>query len=520
MLAFILPVSSLAVGSLSNFSSVNEYRTGQFSDVPSTQWYASYVKIAYEYGLIDGKTATSYQPDSYLTLAEAIKLAACLNRIYYTGVSDLENGSPWYQPYVDYALSQKIIDQEYPNYGSNATRSEFAIILSKALPDEAMTAINRIDDGAVPDVSLGFSYGDAVYKLYRAGILTGSDTAGNFTPNTYIKRSEVATIVARMANAQYRKSLTLTSNNLTTEEIYAKCSPAVFDITVYGSSGAAIGSASGFFISSSGLAVTNYHVVDGAASAIITTSAGNTYNVSGICDYSADNDLALLQINGSGFPYLNIGDSTSIVTGASIYAIGSPLGLSSTISEGIISSSSRTVNGLNYIQISAQISQGSSGGALINKKGQVIGVTAATFVDGQNLNLAVPIHLIEDLNSTSFTPLSVSSPSVEYYSGYYPTPDFGVRYSVDLYGNSLLTSDGYVYDYYYYLKDDITTGFSDYFYGYGDLLEQSGFVFVEEYTDDDGYPTLVYTHETSGWYIIFGPTALEGIDFIAVIIAY
>jgi S1-C subfamily serine protease len=407
---FLLSLSTeaLAAGSLSNFSRVNTYAGGMFTDVPSSQWYADEVQLAYEYGLVNGKSAKTYEPDSNLTIAEAIKMAAVMHSIYNTGKSSLVNGSPWYQPYVDYALQNKVISSPYAKYDAKATRADFAAIFAAALPAEALAPINQISDNSIPDVSLAYSYGPSVYLLYRAGVLTGSGETRAFKPNDNIRRSEVAAIAARMVNAGSRVTFSMSAKELTATEIAAKCSPAVFFIEVYDSAGKALGSGSGFFISSNGIAVTNYHVIKGAASAKIMTTDGSVYDVAGIYDSSEGRDLALLQINGSSFPYLEIGDSSLIITGATVYTIGSPKGLDNTFSQGIISNTARSINdtGVKFIQFDAAISRGSSGGALVNTKGQVIGVTTLMAADAQNLNFAVPSNLISELDRTALSPMS------------------------------------------------------------------------------------------------------------------
>ena len=83
--------------------------------------------------------------------------------------------------------------------------------------------------------------------------------------------------------------------------------------------------------------------------------------------------LALIQIDGSGFPSLNIGDSTSLQTGSDIYAIGYPGGIAQTVTPGVITNNSYALDGVNYILVNAAISPGSSGGALVNAYGDVIG---------------------------------------------------------------------------------------------------------------------------------------------------
>ena len=199
---------------------------------------------------------------------------------------------------------------------------------------------------------------------------------------------------------------------LTAEQIYAACSPAVFYIEIYDEDYWCIKTGSGFFLTEGGVAVTNYHVISGASSAWITRSdTGKEFQVLGVYDYSVDEDWAILQIDGADFPILEVGDLDYDVGGATVYAIGSPLGLQNTISAGIISNPHRWDGGVNYIQMSAAISPGSSGGALLNKYGQVIGITSATYTEGQNLNLALPMTYLEDAAVEKYTALGSSSVS-------------------------------------------------------------------------------------------------------------
>ena len=206
--------------------------------------------------------------------------------------------------------------------------------------------------------------------------------------------------------------------------------------------------------------MTNYHVIEGAAYAMVRTIDGTEYDVLGIYDYSEKNDLAILQVDGSGFPTLTVGDSRNLVTGANVYTIGSPLGLENTFSDGSISNTSRVVDGLSYIQINVSISPGSSGGALLNNRGQVIGVTTASYVSGQNLNLAVPIHLLENLSAENYVPLSDYVSPVTYYGGLYPAVDFGNYVGTSIYYSSVIPYNDYTYYDFYYDCNDIS--YSDY----------------------------------------------------------
>lgn len=400
-------------GSLDHFRSVNTY-DGQFTDVHG--WYADYVADGYALGLFAGTGDTTFSPDSSVTVGEAVKLTACLHSIYETGAADFIQGDPWWRVYADYCLEQGLISADYSDYSNAISRAQFAVLLSAALPDEALSVMNELDDGAIPDVRLSDDCGEAVYKLYRAGVLTGSDSEGTFHPATNLRRSEMAAITSRMVHVTERKTVSIgksSNSTLTAEQIYAKCSSAVFSLITYDKEGKAFSSGSGVFLSSDGEAVTNWHVLDGAASAKITTIDGKTYAVSGVYDYDAENDLARIQIQGSGFTAMQADYSGTLITGSTVYAIGNPMGLENSISAGIISSARRVVNGVTFIQVTTPISSGSSGGALINEKGELIGITSATVSNGQNLNLAIPISALTPL--THNTCRSVSSVVDEYF---------------------------------------------------------------------------------------------------------
>ena len=168
-----------------------------FVDVPEDAWYHDEVVGAVYTGIINGKSATEFKPDDLLTYAEAIKLAACMSQVYLNGNVTLTSGTPWYQPYVDYCKINNIIKKNY-DYNANATRAGYIEIFASALPDSAFEEINNIPNGSILDVKSGATYAHYVYKMYRAGILTGVDALHNCKPDDNIKRSEVAAIISRM----------------------------------------------------------------------------------------------------------------------------------------------------------------------------------------------------------------------------------------------------------------------------------------------------------------------------------
>ena len=127
-----------------NFTEQQPY-TGQFADVPPDAWYAENVELAYEYGLINGVSQTSFAPDNSLTMAEAVKLAACLHSIYQNGATDFAASSPWYTVYAAYALENGILSAPLESYEAAATRGAFADVLAKAFPEEALEQVNSVE---------------------------------------------------------------------------------------------------------------------------------------------------------------------------------------------------------------------------------------------------------------------------------------------------------------------------------------------------------------------------------------
>lgn len=194
---------------------------------------------------------------------------------------------------------------------------------------------------------------------------------------------------------------------MTAAEVSALASPAVFYIEVSGLDGVAYASGSGFFIDPSCVGVTNYHVIEGAYSAEITAVDGTKYEMGMVLYYDKDRDIAVFdalptnnqEIYGHA-PYLNLATPSSIHNGDVVYAIGSPLGLQNSITDGLVSNKDRVLPGdpKSYIQTSAPISNGNSGGPLLNQYGEVVGINTASLTAGQNLNLAVPVSDLAEVD--------------------------------------------------------------------------------------------------------------------------
>lgn len=155
-------------------------------------------------------------------------------------------------------------------------------------------------------------------------------------------------------------------------------------------------------------------------------STGAIYRLKEIIGISKKYDLAILQFDAREVPYVKIGDSHTIKVGDKVYAIGSPVGLENTISDGIISNPERISDGIELIQFTAPISSGSSGGGLFDKSGKVIGITSGSFeipselkneATAQNLNYAVPAHFIKEAYNKEDEDFSKNSPNYFYAYG-------------------------------------------------------------------------------------------------------
>ena len=191
---------SFAVTVSADFSTQRVYTEGQFTDVALDAWYASSVKDAYEYGIMQGNSNTTFNPEGTLTVAEGITIAA---RIHQTinGTAIPETDGEWYAKYVSYAVNNGFLAENYfDNYDREIKRFEIAELLSDVCGD--LPAINDID--TIPDINPGASYAKKVLKLYKWGILTGNDAYGTFAPNSNLLRSEISAMAVRIADSTKR----------------------------------------------------------------------------------------------------------------------------------------------------------------------------------------------------------------------------------------------------------------------------------------------------------------------------
>ncbi len=186
----------------------------------------------------------------------------------------------------------------------------------------------------------------------------------------------------------------------TVPEIAEKALAATVYLEMQDSDGLPLGFGSGFFVKLN-LIATNYHVIEGAARGTAKlVGKSTTYTIEGFTATDKYNDLALLKVSASGIKPLLLGNSDAVKIGETVYAAGNPKGLEGTFSDGIISSR-RGGHAKGRLQITAPISPGSSGGPVLNHKGEVIGVSSLIVEGGQNLNFAIPSLYLKTLIALS-----------------------------------------------------------------------------------------------------------------------
>lgn len=258
------------------------------------------------------------------------------------------------------------------------------------------------------------------------------------------------------------------SGNMTVSSIAAEATPAVVSVynmtsgqqNIFGftqntdGEETAQGYGSGVLISDDGMIVTNYHVIEGADSVIVTTEDGTQYDAK-VLGADSSLDLALLKIDGKDLPYLDFADSDQVQVGDMAVAIGNPLGseFANTVTDGIVSGIDREISSENgdigYIQTNAAINNGNSGGALLNGQSQLIGInslkvsSSGMMSNVEGMGFAIPSNTVLDfVNSVkdgSNTNTSTKKAWVG-ISGYSLDEDLANQVGIDLTSGILVAS--------------------------------------------------------------------------------
>ncbi len=348
-----------------------------FTDVPA--WADCYVGYIYSKGITAGISETEF--GTYLKATPAQYATFMLKALGYSAPVDFE----WTRALDKMAELKILSSAEASSYGAKPT-----------IPRGVVVAVSHASLLARPK-------GSAYSLLHRL-----------YVRDAAFDQSKLASAAARDANiAQIAAARGVPAPSqravMDSEAIFAACSPAVFYVEIFSEwyseyieDDEPWGTGSGFFITADGIAVTNYHVIEDADVIKIRTSDGKTYEVEKILGYSEDADIAILKVDrtdGGSFPYLRLADPYTLRAAQRIYCIGSPLGYDNTITDGLVSSTVKQYSQIydkELIQISAPISSGSSGGAVINEFGDVAGITTMGYT-GESLNFAVPVTKIAEV---------------------------------------------------------------------------------------------------------------------------
>jgi hypothetical protein len=178
------------------------------------------------------------------------------------------------------------------------------------------------------------------------------------------------------------------AHSLSPADIAARALPSVVTIRTQRSLG------TGFLVKSDGWIATNFHVVVGGPKVVVTLRDGRELPVIEMLAANPDHDLALIRVEAHGLPSLALGNSDAMRPGDPVVAIGNPMGLEDTVSNGLVSARRKAPSGLEVLQVSAPIAPGSSGGPIFNDHGEVIGVATAVVEGGQNLAFGMPVSYL------------------------------------------------------------------------------------------------------------------------------
>jgi serine protease Do len=205
-------------------------------------------------------------------------------------------------------------------------------------------------------------------------------------------------VSAQLAQSLYQNPGALRKDS-TMRELVATLGEAVVQVRTPGGLG------SGFIINEDGYLITNFHVIEGETQISIEVYHNRngqldrrSYKQVRIIAMNKFADLALLRIEDKDAPkfsWVLLGDSDSLSVGDRVFAIGSPLGLERTVTEGILSTKTRQLAGELYMQTTTQINPGNSGGPLFNLKGEIVGVTNMKIQFGEGLGFAIPIETVK-----------------------------------------------------------------------------------------------------------------------------
>lgn len=367
--------------------------------------------------LVQGTSDGDYDLDAPATRAQAAVLLVRLAGAQADAAADpwfagFQDVPGWAADAVDYAAHQgwvKGVSQTTFNPYGNIDAGDWYASLLRMLGYREGT---------------DFPLDDAAFFARRAGLTTqtfdGPMSRGQLFLSirdalTFPYRGGSETVIGRLIRLELTtrstaNALGLLDTSLSARQLADRSLSSVFELVTYTSQESVDNNtpdfdASGFFISADGLAVTNYHAIHGAMEAVAVTQDGQRFPVQRVLFYDAGMDVAVLKISTlseshmrAAFSPLTMAPSGSadVRAGDTVFAIGCPLGEGWSVSSGVVSDPHRSISSytLPCILNTADTSEGSSGGALFNEYGQVIGITSGAYRNGNGMYLSVPIDAV------------------------------------------------------------------------------------------------------------------------------
>ena len=384
-------------------------------------------------GLFQG-TEKGFEPERTATRAEAAVMLLRLlgleqeaEAAYSAGAAECPfTDGGWAAVWLGFAAREGLVRGRTDSYFGRdeaVSAQDYATMTLRALGYTEGTDFTWSDALSFSD-SIGLTHGEyaAGGAFLREDLALISYTALTLHPNGAADRlidllyRRGAVSADKLMQTRLANAVNSGKRAYTAAELHEMSASAVLYIEVYDKpedlqSGNYSGTGSAFLISPDGLAVMCYHILEDTSYARATTSDSRVFNVEEVLYYHTEQDIAVVRLSKKDtagntvrfFPWLALGDSDALSNGDPVYTISNPLGMIDCISDGLVSNRSRTVDDPAYpcIQITAPISSGSSGGPLLNAYGEVIGVLFASFNKGENMNLAVPINALRDVDLTA-----------------------------------------------------------------------------------------------------------------------
>ncbi|MBU3185246.1 S1C family serine protease [Clostridium estertheticum] len=256
------------------------------------------------------------------------------------------------------------------------------------------------------------------------------------------------------------------TGELTAKQIINKYGNAVVYVEVSDKNHNSIASGSGFIVKSTGVIVTNFHVIKGSSYVSVTLQNGTKYDVKSVLNYNEKQDIAVLQLsNATNLSTVTLGGSDNVEVGDNVATIGSPQGYANSLSTGIVSGINRKNERGNDIQTTASITYGSSGGPLFDMLGNVIGITYSGFDSAGNIGFVIPINEVKPFLATSNekTLSQINSNTVSFLPLLADVPQpTGLKYD-----NYVVSSDKDYVEYFYSISNSQYTNYVKSLNSYG-----------------------------------------------------